>query len=118
VGDDFAIDKVFLEADMPVETKFTEIKISSNQISPPHRLHLTQAQRVVLLLDAYGRELVGDFAAVGLEPCNERLVALEVADHILRIGRPRKRPRHARLDHAVARKVYDAHLQRESALGA
>jgi len=79
---------------------------------PPNGLHLPQTQRVILLLNANGRELVRDFAPVGLEPRNQRFVPLEIANHVLRVGRPRKRPRHARLDDAVARQVYDSHLTR------
>jgi len=40
------------------------------RVSPPHRLHLSKTQGVIMLIDAYRWKLVCDFSAIGLEPCD------------------------------------------------
>ena len=75
----------------------------------PHGLHHAQAHRVVVVADADRRELVRHSAVERLQPRDQRLVALELRDHALAVGRGLERPVHAALDDLVAGHVDDAH---------
>ena len=77
--------------------------------SPPNGLHHSEGHCVVVVADADRRELVGNGAPMGLEPCNQSLVSFELGNHFFAIGCSRKRPVHATLHHLMSVHVYDAH---------
>jgi hypothetical protein len=73
-------------------------------------LHHPERHGVVLILDPDRGKLLSDAPGVGLQPGDQGLVALELRDHALAVGRRVERPIHAHLYHAVQGHVDGAHF--------